>query len=323
LAQSTLPKRSGLTPADPWLKKWAVAARLPFLTASVLPVLATVAAAWRADGTLNAAHAALALVGVAFIHLGANLANDYFDHLSGNDAANRLPTPFSGGSRVIQEGIVTPRAVLLAAVVCTAIGCACGIWLWLASPGHTLLAIGVAGVALGWSYVGPPLRLCHHGLGEAAILLAFGILPALGTEWALRGQLTPEVSWVGLPAGLLVALILLVNEFPDIAADGAVGKRTLPVRLGPRRAGALYAGVLLIAYAAVGVGVLLRWMPPWAGLVALVAPLSLRIIKRLRAYSGDVPALLPAMAGTILQQALFLLILTGASLADLAVRASR
>lgn len=320
---TSLTASARVSPSDPLLKKWAVACRLPFLTASVLPVLATIAAVWRLDRSVNVLHAVLAAVGIAFVHLGANLANDYFDHLSGNDAGNRFPTPFSGGSRVIQEGVINPRAILVAAVACSAVGSACGAYLWRHSPGHTLLAIGLVGLALGWLYVGPPVKLAFHGLGEVATLLGFGVLPAMGTEWALRGQLTLQGSWVGLPAGLLVALILLINEFPDAEADAAVGKRTLVVRLGPRRAVRVYGVGLLLVYGAVGAGVLMGWMPALAGVVVLVAPLSWRALRILRASYADVPGLLPGMAATILQQALFLLLLAGASLADLGLQAAR
>ncbi|HUT32001.1 MAG TPA: prenyltransferase [Planctomycetota bacterium] len=315
------PRATGLLPSDPWLKKWVVAARLPFLTASVMPVLATAAAAWRADGSLSLGLAGLALVGIALIHAGANLSNDYFDHRSGADGANRFSTPFSGGSRVIQEGVVSPRAIVTAAAVCTAAGAACGIWLWLHTPGHVLLVIGGVGIATSWFYTAPPLRLVHRGVGELATMMGFGVLPALGTEWVLRGRLTLEVSWVGLPAGLLVAAILLINEFPDREADAAAGKRTLVVRLGPRRAVAAYALVLAATYGAVGVGVLARWMPPLAGLVVVVLPLSWRILRVLRANYADVGGLLPGMSATILQQMLFLLILTAACLAALALPA--
>jgi len=317
------PRSSGLRPGDPWAKKWAVTARLPFLTASVTPVLATAAAAWRTDGTLAVGLAGLALLGIAFIHAGANLANDYFDHLSGADAANRFSTPFSGGSRVIQEGVVSPRAVVAAAAACTAAGAACGFVLWLSTRGYVLLGIGALGIAIGWFYTAPPLRLVHRGLGELTTMLAFGVLPALGTEWVLRGRLTPHVSWVGLPAGLLVAAILWINEFPDVGADASAGKRTLVVRLGPRRAIAAYGLLLAATYASVAVGVLLGWMPALAGSVALVAPLSWRILRVLRASYADVRALLPGMAATILQQVVFLLILAGAAAADAGLAAWR
>ncbi len=319
-----IPTPSGLSPGDPWLKKWVVAARVPFLTASVLPVVASVAACWRLEHAIGHAidfgHALLAIFGIAFVHLGVNLSNDYYDHLSGTDVVNRVPTPFSGGSRVIQEGIVSPRAVLVAALACYAAGAACGIYLSLCSPaGYTLLLIGLAGVTVGWFYTAPPLKLAHRGVGEAATALGFGVLPAMGTEWVLRGRISFEGSWVGLPAGLLVALILLINEFPDLEADAAVGKRTLVVRLGQRRAAMVYVAALLVAYASVGAGVVLGWMPPQAAVVVLAAPLSWRVVRQLRAGYADVRALLPAMAGTILQQALFLLLLAGACVADLAL----
>jgi len=312
-----------LSASSPWPKKWAVACRLPFLTASVLPVLAATAAAWSLDGAVNALHAALAAVGIAFVHLAANLSNDYFDHVSGNDEVNRLPTAFSGGSRVIQEGVLPPRAILRAAVLCSALGCACGVWLWLHTPGHVLLGIGLVGVAIAWLYVGPPVRFAHRGFGELATILAFGVLPAMGTEWALRGAITPEGSWLGLPAGLLVALILVINEFPDLEADAAVGKRTLVVRLGLRRAVWLYAGLLLAVYGSVAVGVAAGWMPWPALAVGVVAPLSFHIVRRLRASYADAASLLPAMAATILQQVLFLVILSGAFLAALALGVGR
>jgi len=316
-----IPTPSGLSPADPWLKKWLVAARLPFLTASVMPALAATTAAWRLEGALRPGFAVLAIVGVALIHAGVNLANDYFDHRSGNDAVNRLATPFSGGSRVIQEGIVSAGAVRAAALACTGAGAACGVALWLATPGHTLLIIGLAGIALGWCYSAPPLRLAHRGVGELAVGVGFGLLPVLGVEHVQRGGLSLEVGWVALPAGLLIMAVLLVNEFPDVEADAAVGKRTLVVRLGRRRAAVVYEVLVVGAYASVAGGVAMGWMPPLAAAVVVVAPLSWRAAWVLHTHYDDVRALLPAMAATVAQHAIFLLLLTGAYLADRALRA--
>lgn len=318
-----LPTPSGLSAQDSPLKKWAVTARLPFLTASVLTVAAATAAAWRAEGRLpHPFHALLALVGVALVHAGANLANDYFDHRSGADEGNRFVTPFSGGSRSIQEGIFGARAVLAAAALCLALGAACGVALWRLTPGHTVLAIALAGIALGWCYTAPPLRLAHRGLGELTVALAFGVLPVLGAEFVQRGLVSLEVGWLGVPTGLLVGAILVVNEFPDVEADGRVGKRTLVVRLGTRRAVALYELCVMGAYGSVAVGIALGWLPWLAALVALVAPLTWRAVRLLRAHHDHPRALVPAQAATIGQQAVFTVLLTGSCLADLALSAS-
>jgi len=320
LGSVPIPTPSGVTPSDPWLKKWFVAARVPFLSASVLPALAATAAAWRLESVLRGGLAALALAGVALIHLGVNLANDYFDHLSGADAANKVPTPFSGGSRVIQEGVLPAWQILLAAGLLLVAGCGVGVYLWLATPGHAVLLIGLAGVALGWFYSCPPVHLAHRGLGEVAVGLGFGVLPAMGVEWVQRGAISPQVSWVGVPAGLLVAAILVINEFPDAGADASAGKRTLVVRLGAARAVRLYEALVVGAYASVGVGILLGWMPPVAAIVALVAPLSWKATRVLRRHHGEVRALLPAMAATIAQESIFLVLLAGAYLVELGLR---
>ena len=308
---------SGLKHGDSWLRKWVVAARVPFLPCGILPVVVGTAAAWRATGQLALAPALLAVLGIALIHAGVNLANDYFDHRSGTDVANRSITPFSGGSRVIQQGVLSARAILHASLFCFATGSLCGIGLWLVTGSNALLAIGVFGVALGWCYTAPPLRLSHRGLGELAVWIGFA-LPVLGAECVQRGTLSLQVSWLGFPAGILVAACLVANEFPDMAADGSVGKRTLVVRLGRRRAVLVYVLIEALLYGSVGVGVAAGWFPVLAAIVVLAAPLSWRAIRVLSAHYDDVPALIPAMAATVAQQAAFLLLLTAAFLADLA-----
>ena len=53
--------------------------------------------------------AALTVIGASFVQLGLNVANDVFDTVQGADDANVTPTKFSGGSRVIQYGLVSFR----------------------------------------------------------------------------------------------------------------------------------------------------------------------------------------------------------------------
>jgi len=106
------------------LRIWLREIRAPFLVASAVPVIVGSAAAFAATGTFHPWLAALALIGTVLLHAAANVANDFFDHRSGNDAANHNLTPFSGGSRTIQEGMLTPRAVLTGACVLWAAGAA-------------------------------------------------------------------------------------------------------------------------------------------------------------------------------------------------------
>src|SRR3990172_2306658 len=95
---------------------WLRAVRAPFLQASILPVVLGSALAYR-DGTFSWGLFGVIVVAIAAINIGTNLSNDFFDHLSGADEGNPHPTPFSGGSRVIQEGRISSENVFIAAMV--------------------------------------------------------------------------------------------------------------------------------------------------------------------------------------------------------------
>ena len=109
------------------LKSVFLASRPNFLAASVAPVLVGSSLAYAITGSFNFGLFILALLAIMFLHAGANMANDYFDHLSGNDWINKNVTPFSGGSRSIQKYIISPRTELLAALVALAAGSIIGL----------------------------------------------------------------------------------------------------------------------------------------------------------------------------------------------------
>jgi 1,4-dihydroxy-2-naphthoate octaprenyltransferase len=96
-----------------------------------------------------------------------------------------------------------------------------------------------------------PLRLSSIGLGELAVGVAFGVLPVTGAAWLQSGVIDLNVVVFSLPVSAWVAAILLINEVPDIAADGATGKRTLPVRFGLDGTAVIYLGLNLLAAGAV------------------------------------------------------------------------
>ena len=86
--------------------------RVPFSTATIIPVVLGSVLAWHDTAGFFWDRFWLALIGAILIHIGTNLANDYFDHLAGCDKVNTNPTPFSGGSRVIQQGLIPPKNIL-------------------------------------------------------------------------------------------------------------------------------------------------------------------------------------------------------------------
>jgi 1,4-dihydroxy-2-naphthoate octaprenyltransferase len=280
--------------ALPWLILRTT--RLPFLTATLVPVFLGLAIAAR-HGPFDWVAAVLAVIGGSFAHLAINVTNDIFDTLSGADAANVNPTQFSGGSRVLHYGLLSMRELVSWAAILYLGAIATGLVLLAIRPSWELLAIGIAGVAIGLAYTAPPLKLVYRGLGEIAVAAGFGPIMLLGAYAAETGDLAWEPLVASLPVAILIALILYVNEIPDRRGDAAAGKRTLVVRLSPAAVERLYLGAGLGAFALV-VAAVAAGIMPWPTLVALLAlPLVFQVYRGIEQHY-DSPYTLMAYMGT-------------------------
>ena len=265
------------------MRRLLLATRPAFAPASLAPVL--VGSAWglRAAGRFDWEPAVLALLATLCVHLGANVLNDVADDLSGADRDNEERIfPYTGGSRFIQNGVLTARemtvlgagllgiAALLGAVLAT-----------LRGPG--VIVFGLIGVALAVSYSLPRIQLVARGLGETAIAIAFGVLPVTGAAWLQSGRVDARSLLVSVPVGLWVAAILLMNEVPDRQADARAGKGTLVVRWGIPATRALYLALHGAACLAFVLAAALRWIPWWSGLPALaLLPAAWRAARAIR-----------------------------------------
>lgn len=278
---------------------WLKALRPKFFTATLVPILLGSVIAWHGSGEFNWMYFLLTLLGGIFIHAGLNLANDYFDHTSGLDEINPHPTPFSGGSRVIQEGLLSPSRILWGSVICFSTGAAIGLFLDLALPGHTLLVIGLVGIFLALFYSADPIRIGYTGLGEVSCGLGFGPIMVLGSYYVQTGKLDWQPLWASLPVGVLIALVLYINEFPDYEADKQAGKRTLVVILGKKKAVRLYLAFLLLNYLIIVMGVMGRIFPLPVLISLFTIPLAFRATKVARDNFDEILGLLPANAATI------------------------
>lgn len=231
-------------------------------------------------------------------HAGANVLNDYYDSRSGNDAANtgRL-YPFTGGSRFIQNGVLTEQATLAFGLALFAATIAAGLWL-MSVVGAGLFAFGAAGLLVGWAYSAPPLRLNSRGIGEACIWLSWALVAA-GAHY-VQTRAASGAPWIAVGGyALLVTNVLLINEFPDARADEAVGKRHLVVRLGPECGAVAYAAFAIAANAWVAVAAA-QGLLPTASLATLVAaPLSALAIVSLWKHRHASQNLRPAIVLTI------------------------
>ena len=286
--------------------------RLPFLVVTLGAVFIGTAFAWWHVGRFHLGFFILTLLGASFLHLACNVANDYFDFKSGNDAANRNALiPFSGGSRMILDGFVKPGEALAIAILFAILGAIIGLYLNMILPGNIILFIGLAAVFFVFSYNGFPVRLVNKGWGEVAIFLAWGPLMVLGAYYVQAKSLSS--FWpliVAFPSGIMTTLVLLINEFADKEADFLTGRKTWVILFGFKASLFIYLFLALSCYLVVLVGILLGGWPLWSLFVFLSLPLPFLAFKVGMANLENWPAFLPAVKTTILMNFTFLAILS-------------
>ncbi len=287
-----------------WARSWYYEMRLPFLTGTTLPVLIGLTVAYFAGGAFSFPLAAAVLLGAMFLHLGTNVLNDYFDHLSGNDEANtEFTRPFSGGSRMIQLGLISPVSVLVAGAAFLLAGSSIGVYLAMRA-GPWLWAIGGVGMVCALLYSLPRFGLAGSGLGELIVGINFGPLMALGAYYVQTGTLAWEPVVASVPVALLIALVLFMNEFPDVRADSSVGKRTLVVRLGPKAAAWGYWVWSVAMVAGTVVAVALDVLPVEALAALSAVPFLVWGGVVVVRHAKDAKAVVPACAATVVAHVL-------------------
>ena len=278
---------------------WLVIMRLPFLTATFVPLLVGAAVVNFLGYDVSWGWLGLTVLGGCLLHIGTNTANDYFDHTSGTDEANyNYMVPFSGGSRSIQMGLISSRGMLIVSLVAFALSAVVGVPL-IQKAGMDVLWLGLIGFASGFFYTAPPFRFASRkGLGELLIGLNFGPLMVAGSALVQTGKILPEALLAGIPIGLLVAAIVYVNEFPDHDGDKATGKDTLIVVFGPEKARLGYVFLVVGAFVSIIVMALNGTFPKLSLIALPAAYFGVRAIKTLYKYYND-RLLIPANAGTI------------------------
>jgi len=256
--------------ANPFAR-YMLATRPAFLTITFAGCLLGMASAVTDGTAFGWMRAAATLLLALLAHAGINVFNDYCDHLNGTDARNTQRIyPFTGGSRFIQNGVLTPRQVLGFAgglFGATIIG---GLWL-LSVAGVPLFWIGLVGLLIGWAYSAPPLQLNSRGLGELCVAAGFLLIVA-GADTVQRGALAPLPWLAGMPYALLVTTSSTSTSFPTVqptapaasCTGGAAGSQHRRLGLWPDPAAGsrvLVSGILLDVLPLAAAGVLVAWIP--------------------------------------------------------------
>ena len=282
------------------IKRFFHATRPKFFPASVLPVITGTAFGAYVAGAFDAYVFTLALIATVCVHAASNVLNDVGDETVGTDQINEQRIyPYTGGSRFIQMGILSQSRMAKLGVGLLAFTALLGVLLTL-EKGPAVLLFGLAGVTLGVLYSLGPVKLSSLGIGETAVAVAFGVLPVTGAAWLQGASIDTALVLFSLPVSVWVGAILLINEVPDIKADGATGKNTLPVRLGLAGTSRLYfvlqsSAVIVIIYMTIQ-----KMLPMLAPLVPLaLLVLDWRAAASIRGGIADRSSMTQAIESTL------------------------
>jgi 1,4-dihydroxy-2-naphthoate polyprenyltransferase len=268
------------------IRRYWLALRPSFFQASVMPVLAGTAWGATQSGSLNLTSALLAALCMVLGHGAANLVNDVQDDITGNDSANmdRIH-PFSGGSRFIQNGVMSRRAMLDYALALLALAAILGLIL-LIRHGWDMVWFGAVLGGLLALYLVPPVRLGYRGLAEPLFALSFGVVPVLMAGWLQTGSIGPLTVLVSLPVAMWAASILLISGIPDRDADARTAKRTFVVLFGVERARILHKTMNAVAFGALLMLMVLGHLSIW-GLIGAAVLLGLGLRSANSIDTGD------------------------------------
>jgi 1,4-dihydroxy-2-naphthoate octaprenyltransferase len=211
---------------DGRFKAWIQASRAPIFVATMIPmtlglILAGFRNGWRPFRWM------VVVLASFLVHLCTNLANDYFDHYAGADSGISI-----GGSRVIQQGKITPTQLRNAMIIFYSMAFMCGVWIVSVSGVKALIPVMLFSFFSSLFYTAPPVRYGYHGLGELFVGVNMGPIMVAGTSAALAGSFSFNDVCMSAPIAVMVAFILFYQSLSDIDDDVAIGKRTIASRLG-------------------------------------------------------------------------------------------
>jgi 1,4-dihydroxy-2-naphthoate polyprenyltransferase len=275
------------------LKTWFLETRPQFLLLPVVLIISGTAVAWY-DGSFNLTYALIALVGLLLCHASVNILNDYVDFRSGVDLKT-LKTPFSGGSGLLPAKKLTQKQVLWFGLICLGLAVPIGIYFSIVQGWQLLPLLVIAGLSI---VLYTPFIL-RTDFPEWSPGLGLGILPVLGAYFVQTGQYTFSAFAASVPAGFLVLNLLLLNEFPDVEADLVANKKTLPIRVGRRKAALIYTIFTVATYLWIIAMVIAGAMPKTELLALLTLPLAYKAIRG-SFGSDNLGRLIPAMGSNVM-----------------------
>ena len=275
------------------MKQWIVATRPWSFPASVMPAIVTISFFFclsrtqELSGNFDWINGILAVVGVVLFHMSGNLISDYFDYRKGVDRKETF-----GSSRMLVDGVFSPREIFLFGIVSLVMGVALGLIL-VARTGLELLPIGIAGVIACLFYY----KFKYVALGDLMIFIVFGILIALGTAFVMTGEVYLPILFVSAPIGFLIVNILHANNTRDIFHDGKAHIRTSAMLMGIKASKVKYALLASLSYGWVVVLVLMQRLSPFCLLIFITLPVMVKGVKLMNMAEIERPEIIKDLDG--------------------------
>lgn len=271
---------------SPTTKNWIIATRPWSFPASTMPALAAISYIFFTKNEvatdINWWYGILALLGAMIFQASGNLIGDYFDFKFKVDRKDTF-----GSSRMLVDGVFTPKAILQFGVILLALGSLLGIY-FLLNTGIDLLWIGLIGVLGTFFYY----KMKFMALGDLLIFVIYGPLIALGTAFVMTNEISWNVLFLSIPIGFLVVNILHANNTRDIRDDGKANIKTQAMLLGLKGSKIQYILLAMGAYVAVVLMVVFGMLHPLSLLVVITLPIALKNIKLMQQAQVDKPEII-------------------------------
>lgn len=273
------------------LKLWLMAARAYSFPASIIPVLlgSVLAVLLNPGLQFNILNFGLTLIGCILVQVGTNLINDIFDFDKGIDKEDKELGIPHGGSMVISLGFVTIKQMKTAAFFSLLISFLIGVYLY-TQAGMWILYLSIFGLLSAVFYTAKPLALKYKALGDLQVIISFGVGMTLGSYIVQTGEFSIMPVIISIPLGLLIDAILHSNNIRDINFDGKFGVKTLPILIGEKLSVKFYYFLILGAYLAVLLFVVMKILPWFALLSFITLPLALKLVKMSEGFPSDTQA---------------------------------
>jgi 1,4-dihydroxy-2-naphthoate octaprenyltransferase len=183
-------------------------------------------------GAFQIVPALLCVLFAMIMQIDANFINDFYDFAKGNDDAKTRLGPL----RACTQGWVKIDSMKKAIATTTVLACLVGLPL-VYYGGLEMILIGLVCVVFCFLYT---THLSYIGLGDALVLVFFGIVPVCTTYYIQLHTMSWQVFLASIACGLVIDGLLMVNNYRDRENDERDGKKTLVVEIGAASAERFY-----------------------------------------------------------------------------------